>query len=210
MEEDIAVTKLYASAGVIAISALLGWTSYQILSSRAADPFADCRSGNVAGAAIGGKFQLVSQSGHTVTEEDAFAKPALVYFGYASCPDVCPLDNARNAEAADLLAAQGVEITPYFISVDPARDTPDVLKDYTSNFSDKLVGLTGTPEQIKSAASAFKVYYQLPDNPTGAYTVDHTTLTYLMLPNIGFVDFFQRETTSQVIVDRVLCFVQSS
>jgi protein SCO1/2 len=209
MKEDTAVTKLYASAGVIAIAALLGWTSYHILSDRAVDRFSDCRSANVAGGAIGGAFTLVDEGGKTVTDQQVFAKPALVYFGYSSCPDVCPLDNARNTEATELLAAEGIDVTPVFISVDPARDTPAVLAEYTANFGDKLVGLTGSTEQIKTAAAAFKVYYQVPEKAFGAYEVDHMTLTYLMLPKTGFADFFQRDISAQDIADKTACFVKA-
>jgi protein SCO1/2 len=202
--------RLYASAGAVAIAALLGWTSYAIMAKRAADPFAACRSGAVAGGAIGGPFALTDESGKAVTDKDVLAKPALVYFGYASCPDVCPLDNARNAQAAELLAAQGYDVTPIFISVDPARDTPAAMAEYTDNFSDRLLGLTGTPDQVKAAASAYKVYYKLPDNPEKNYTVDHTTLTYLMLPKTGFAEFFTRETTPDEMAERTGCFLKAS
>lgn len=202
------MSRLYASLGAIAIIAFLGWSGGQWWMSRQNDPYADCRIGNVAGGAIGGAFDLVDQTGKAVTDKQVFTKPALVYFGYASCPDVCPLDNARNVEAAGLLAAKGIAVTPIFISVDSARDTPAALLDYTSNFSDTLVGLTGTPDQIKVAAAAFKVYYKIPENATGLYEVDHTTLTYLMLPKTGFADFFQRDTTAAEIADRVGCFVK--
>jgi len=204
------MTRLYASAGVIALAALLGWTSYQILSRQSRDAFAECRSGNVAGGEIGGAFELMDETGGVVTDREVFAKPALVYFGYASCPDVCPLDNARNAEAAADLAKLGFDVTPVFITVDPARDTPEVLAEYTANFSDSLVGLTGTPDQIKAAANAFKVFYQAPDDTTGNYEVQHTTLTYLMLPKTGFADFFQRDTSAAEIADRTGCFLKSS
>ena len=203
------MTKLYASLGAIALVAFLGWSGGQWLLSRSNDRFAACRSGNVAGGAIGGPFDLLDETGRAVTDQQVFAKPALVYFGYASCPDVCPLDNARNVEAATLLEAKGIDVTPVFISVDPARDTPAALLDYTANFGEKLVGLTGSPDQIKAAASAFKVYYKLPENASGQYEVDHTTLTYLMLPKTGFADFFQRDTTAAEIADRVGCFVKA-
>ena len=127
---------------------------------RHSDRFATCRSGNIAGGPIGGPFSLLDETGKAVTDKDVLDKPALVYFGYASCPDVCPLDNARNVEATNLLAAKGLDVTPIFISVDPARDTPAALTEYTSYFGDKLVGLTGTPEQIRAAANAYKVYLQ--------------------------------------------------
>jgi protein SCO1/2 len=209
-KEDSALIRLIASVGVVALAAVLGWTSYQVLYRTSGDAFAACRSGNVAGGAIGGAFQLVDETGQTVTDAQVFAKPALVYFGFTSCADVCPLDNARNVEAAQLLAAQGIDLTPIFISVDPARDTPAVLAEYTSFFGETLLGLTGSEDQIKTAANAFKMFYQLPADLTDNYQVQHTTLTYLMLPGTGFADFFQRETTSQEIADRVGCFLKSS
>ena len=204
------MTRLYATAGVLALAAVLGWTSYQILAQRAADPFAECRTGNVAGGTIGGAFTLVNEVGQTVTDKDVFAKPALVYFGFTSCTDVCPLDNARNVEAATLLAAQGIDVAPIFITVDPSRDTPKVLQDYTNNFGDQLLGLTGSIDQVKAAAAAFKVYFKIPDNAGADYEVDHTTLTYLVLPKTGFADFFQRETSAKDMAERASCFVKAS
>ena len=208
--KDRIMDKYYASAGAIALAALLGWASYAVFAPHSGDPFATCRTGVVAGGQIGGAFSLTDQNGQTVTDAQLFAKPALVYFGYTSCRDVCPLDNARNAEAAAILVKQGYDLTPVFITLDPARDTPAALKEYLANFSARLVGLTGTPGQIKAAAAAFKVYYGLPDNPGKDYEVEHTTLTYLMLPKLGFADFFQRETTAQQMADRTDCFLQAS
>lgn len=200
--------KVYATTAVLALAALLGWQSYRIMHPKTADIFAACRSNVVAGGQIGGPFTLVDTHGKTVTDATILAKPALVYFGYGSCPDVCPLDNARNAEAASLLAKQGLDVTPIFISVDPARDTPAVLADYASNF-DKLVALTGSEDQVAAAAKAYKVYYQLPAKRDPGYTVDHTTMTYLMLPKTGFADFFQRDATAQTIVDKTACFLKA-
>jgi protein SCO1/2 len=148
--------------------------------------------------------------GAAVTDAQVLKKPALVYFGYASCPDVCPLDNARNAAATDLLGKQGMDVTPVFISVDPTRDTPAVLADYVSNFSDKMVALTGSEVQVAAAAKAYKVYYQVPEKRDPGYTVDHTTMTYLMLPGTGFADFFQRDATAEQIADRTACFLKAS
>ena len=204
--------KLWVTTGAVALAAVLGWTAYVVTSNRASDVFAACRSGNVAGGAIGGPFQLVDETGQTVTDTQVFTKPALVYFGYASCPDVCPLDNARNVEVADILAKQGAELTPVFISVDPARDTPAALAEYTDNFGPNLLGLTGSAEQINAAAKAYKVFFQIPENADAAagYAVDHTTVTYLVLPGLGFVDFFTRDATSDVIAERAGCFLKSS
>lgn len=201
--------KLYAAGGAVALSALLAWQTYHVMRAQSADAFAECRSGAVAGGQIGGPFSLSDTKGAVVTDQTLLAKPALIYFGYASCPDVCPIDNARNAEAADILAKQGMEVTPVFISVDPARDTPQVLGDYVSNF-DHLVGLTGTEAEIAAAAKAYKVFYQLPAKRDPGYTVDHTTMTYLMLPKTGFADFFQRDATPEQIADRTACFLKAS
>ena len=198
--------RVIASAGVVALAAVLGWTTSQILSRNAADAFAECRTGNIAGGTIGGPFTLIDETGKTVTDRDVLAKPALVYFGFASCTDVCPLDNARNVQVATAL---GQDLTPLFISVDPARDTPELLAEYTDYFGESLIGLTGTPEQVKAAAAAFKVYYQIPQGAADNYQVQHTTLTYLMLPGIGFADFYQRDATAQELTERVGCFLKA-
>jgi protein SCO1 len=198
-----------AYAGAAALAALLGITSYTVFNRPNADRFGACFSGNVAGAAIGGPFELVDETGKVLTDAEVFTKPALVYFGYASCPDVCPLDNLRNVEVTDILSQSGLEVVPVFISVDPARDTPAALAEYTSNFDDRLLGLTGSDAQVKVAAAAYKVFYQLPDNPGAAYEVDHTTLTYLVLPKTGVVDFFLRDTSAQEIADHAACYIKA-
>ena len=104
------------------------------------DQFADCRTSAVAGgsAAIGGPFELVDHKGRTVTEQDVIVEPSLIYFGYTFCPDVCPFDTVRNAEAIDLLAAKGLSATPIFISIDPGRDTPEALDAYVENIHPKI------------------------------------------------------------------------
>lgn len=198
--------KFYASVAAIALAALLGLQGYHALHNQSVDAFAACRSGTIAGGAIGGPFDLVDTTGAPVTDATLLAKPALIYFGYASCPDVCPLDNARNTEAAALLAKMGLDVTPVFITVDPARDTAAVLADYASNF-DGLVALTGTEAQTAAAAKAYKVYYQIPQKRDPGYMVDHTTITYLMVPKLGFADIFQRDATSQDLADKTACFL---
>lgn len=204
------MSRLYAAVGLVVLAGIVSAPLvYKHFVASGPDAFAACRGAAVAGGQIGGAFNLTDTKGNPVTEATVLAKPALVYFGYASCPDVCPLDNARNDEAADLLAKQGLEVVPVFISVDPDRDTPAVLADYVSNFS-HLTGLTGTAEQVAAAAKAYKVFYQLPAQRSEGYTVDHTTMTYLMLPKTGFADFFQRDATAQQIADRTACFLKAS
>ena len=202
------MSRLYATAGVIALAALLGWQGYQIFARQSADAFAACRSTVVPSGQIGGAFTLLDTKGNVVTDAQLLAKPALVYFGYATCPDVCPLDNARNVAATDLLAKQGMAVTPVFISVDPGRDTPAVLADYASNFQG-LVALTGSEDQTAAAAKAYKVYYQLPAKRDSGYTVDHTTMTYLMLPKIGFADVFQRDAKAEDVAAKTACFLKA-
>ena len=200
--------KFYASVAAIALAALLGWQGYRALQSQSADAFAECRSGAVAGGEIGGPFTLTDTKGNVVTDATLLAKPALIYFGYASCPDVCPLDNARNTEAVALLAAQGLDVTPVFITVDPTRDTQAVLADYAENF-EGLLALTGSQAQTDAAAKTYKVYFQMPEKRDPGYMVDHTTMTYLMLPKVGFVDFFQRDATAQDMADKTACFLKA-
>jgi protein SCO1 len=203
--------KLIAGLAAVAVAALLGGTLGYIQMKRGQDPYADCRGSSIAGAGtIGGPFTLTDEQGKTFTEKDLAAKPALVYFGYTFCPDVCPLDNTRNAEAVDILEKMGLDVTPVFISVDPARDTPQVLTDFTDTMHSKMIGLTGTPEQVKAAANAYKVYYKKNDTGDEYYTMDHSTFTYLMLPGVGFADFFNRDDTAQQIADRTACFLGKS
>jgi protein SCO1 len=203
------MTRLYAGLAVAGIAALLGGSAAYVLSNRSDDAFAQCRQGQVAGGDIGGPFTLVNTAGQTVTDAEVLAKPALVYFGYTFCPDICPLDMARNVEAVDLLAARGIEVTPVFISIDPDRDTPEALADYAANMHPQLVALTGSAEQVKAASQAYRTFYRKQESEDEFYLVDHSTFTYLMLPGTGFVDFFRREITSAEMADSVACFVNA-
>jgi protein SCO1/2 len=139
----------------------------------------------LAGAAIGGPFTLTDSSGKTVHWSDFAGKYRIVYFGYTYCPDVCPTDMQRlmqgfaayKKEHPDLAA----QIVPMFISVDPERDTPKVVGEFTHAFSDDLLGLTGTPDQIAKAAKEFAIFYEKgKPNSEGGYLVNHSTQAYLM------------------------------
>lgn len=203
------MTKLYAGVAAAAVAAFLGASAWYVVANRSADIFAECRQGQVAGGDIGGPFTLVDTGGKTVTDKDVITKPTLVYFGYTFCPDVCPLDMARNVDAVDKLDAQGVDVTPMFISIDPERDTPEALADYAYNMHPKLVALTGSPEQVKAASQAYKTFYKKRETGDDYYLMDHSTFTYLMLPGTGFVDFFRREATSDQMAESVACFVKA-
>ncbi len=205
------MTRLFAGLAAGTVAAFLGASAWWVVANRTDDSFAQCRQGQVAGGDIGGPFSLVNPAGETVTDAQVLAKPALVYFGYTFCPDVCPFDMARNAEAVDILDAQGIDVTPVFISIDPERDTPEALGDYAANMHPKLIALTGSDEQIRTASQAYKTYYRRqPSDDPDFYLVDHSTFTYLMLPEVGFVDFFRREITSEQMAESVACFVSAS
>ena len=198
--------RIAAALALIAVLAMAGAAIYSRLA--ADDRFAACREGIISGeAALDAAFSLTDETGRTVTEADILDKPALVYFGYTFCPDVCPIDNARNAEAADLLGEMGKDVRPVFITVDPARDTQEVVADYTDLFHEDMIGLTGTAEEVAEAARNFRVYFKAHDTGDAYYLVDHTAFTYLTLPGEGVVDFFRREDSARAVADRTACYV---
>ncbi|SLN24232.1 hypothetical protein PSA7680_01003 [Pseudoruegeria aquimaris] len=205
------MTRLYAIVAAAIVIAMLGVLWFVTSGQRSDDVFAACRTTKIAGGAgaIGGPFTLVNGEGETVTEADVITEPTLVYFGYTFCPDVCPLDNVRNAEVVDLLAEKGISATPVFISIDPERDTPEVMKEYGEIIHEKLVALTGTPEQVKAASQAYKTYYRKQESEDDYYLVDHSTFTYLMLPEHGFVEFFNRDMGAAEMAESVACFVNA-
>lgn len=175
------------------------------------DDIGQCSATTIAddGNGIGGPFELVNAQGQTVTDKDVITEPSLIYFGYTFCPDVCPLDTARNAEAVDILTERGMSVTPVFITVDPQRDTPEIVGDFAYNLHEKMIGLTGSVEQTDAASKAYRTYYKLHDTSDEFYLVDHSTFTYLVFPEIGFVEFFRRDTSPEEMADRVACFVEN-
>lgn len=208
------MTRLYAIvAAVVAIVFLAGIWAFT-MGGRSDDKYAQCRTTAVAGGAaqIGGPFTLIDETGTTVTDKDVIDGPTLLYFGYAFCPDVCPLDNSRNAEAIEILESRGVMVKPVFISVDPDRDTPELLADFTDNLHPRMVGLTGTPEQVRAASQAYRTYYRKQEPEEGDeeyYLIDHSTFSYLTFPDEGFVEFFKRDLTPEQLADGIQCFVEA-
>ncbi|MCR8549598.1 SCO family protein [Salipiger sp. P9] len=197
-----------AAAAVLAL--LLGGIWYATRpGDQAVDPFAPCRTAAIAGGAeqIGGPFTLVNSDGETVTDADVITGPTLLYFGYTFCPDVCPLDTVRNADAVDLLEAQGKMVTPVFISIDPERDTPEAVGDFAHNVHERMIGLTGSLEQVKAASLAYRTYYKKQPSDDEFYLVDHSTFTYLVLPGHGFVEYFRRDLPPEALAERAACFI---
>jgi protein SCO1/2 len=138
-------------------------------------------------AAVGGPFHLEDQSGKIVTEQDMKGKPFLVFFGYTHCPDVCPTTLFDMSQVMKKLGPDADRINALFITVDPERDTPALMKDYMSNFDPHLRGLTGDQAAINTAIKEYRVYAKKIPLKDGDYTMDHTAIVYLMDKNGDFV-----------------------
>lgn len=174
-----------AKPSLAAIAVLLGALGLAACGTDVAAP-QDMRP-PLEGATIGGEFELVGSDGGTVRWSDFDGKYRTVYFGYAYCPDICPTDVQRATQGLSQFArsdpALAAKIQPIFITIDPERDTPEVVGEFANAFSEDLIGLTGTPEQIAEVAKTFAVAYQrLPDAPGGGYLMNHSTITYLFGP----------------------------
>jgi protein SCO1/2 len=197
--------------GALVVAGLSAGAWYAFGPGGDGDRFAECRATKLAGAAgaqLGGPFELTAHTGERMTSEEVIDRPVLLYFGYAWCPDVCPFDVARNAEAVRILEERGIEVRPVFVTVDPARDTPEALTPWMEAHHPRMIGLTGTDEEIAAAARAWRVYYAKVGDDPQDYLMDHSTFTYLMAPEEGFLDVFRREDTAEGIADRVQCFVE--
>jgi protein SCO1/2 len=200
------VIALFAAAAVL-IGLAAGF--FFVMRAQNADTFAECRRSVVAGgsATIGGPFTLVDTDGNTVTDADVITGPTLVYFGYAFCPDFCPTDLARNAWAKDLLAERGEEVGLVFVTIDPERDTPEILADFRDAIHPELVALTGTPEQVAAAANAYRVYFRKNGDDPEFYLMDHSTFSYLVAPEHGMLEFYPSTASAQEVADSVGCYV---
>lgn len=170
-------TFIYAVVGLLAAVLLLGGGAFLWL------------TGSTAGPTIGGPFSLEDSSGKTVTDRDFRGKYMLVYFGYTYCPDVCPTTLNAVADALDKLGPKAKDLRPIFITIDPERDTPDVIKQYTAAFSPALIGLTGTLDQITGVAKEYRVYFAKHVTGPGPndYSMDHSSIIYLMGPDGRFI-----------------------
>ena len=167
----------------------------------------------LAGARIGGPFTLTDQNGRARTDADFAGKYRIMYFGYTFCPDVCPVDVAHLVAGYRVFAktdpARAAKITPVFVSVDPERDTPAVLRQFTAAFDPALVGLTGTPEQIAAITKAYGVVVQIqktPGNPN--YLVDHSRSAYLMAPDGKPIALLSQDAKPDVIAGELSKWVK--
>ncbi len=164
--------------------------------------FPNTKTRSTGKALIGGAFTLVNHKGQTVTDKSYAKQYKLVYFGFTFCPDVCPAGLQTMTVALDKIGKPAAsKIQPLFFTVDPERDTPAVMADYVASFYPTLVGLTGTLEQVKKAARAYRIYFAKVKNKDapGDYTVDHSSFFYLMSPDGAFLRHFSHSVSPDVL-----------
>jgi protein SCO1/2 len=152
---------------------------------------------------IGGPFTLSTPDGATVTDQTYRGKWLLVYFGYTLCPSSCPTTLLEIATALKKLGPDAAKVQALFITVDPQHDTPEVMRQYTQSFDPRILGLTGTPQQIAAAAQEYGAYYVRHTTGPGAedYVMDHSTYLYVMDPGGKFVRAFETDTSGDRIAD---------
>lgn len=151
--------------------------------------------GMVINAEIGGPFELTDHTGSPFGTANLAGDYALIYFGYTFCPDICPTELGQIAEAIDLLEDDGNRVRPVMITIDPERDTVENLSEYVPLFHERLVGLTGTEDQIRDVASDYRVFYRKVENPDYTYyLMDHTSFVYLLAPSGEIASMFRYGT----------------
>ena len=153
--------------------------------------------------AIGGPFTLTAADGRTVTDQTYRGKWLLIYFGYTSCPDACPTALDNIGVALDRLGAEAAAVQPIFISVDPKRDNREVLAEYLKSFDPRIVALTGTAGQIAAVVKEYRVYVSAHSESGGDYTVDHSSLYYLINPDGKFVNVIPGDLPGDDMADRL-------
>jgi len=144
---------------------------------------------------VGGPFELIDQDRNSITNNSFPNKFKIMYFGFTFCPDVCPMGLTTISEALDSLGTKAKHIQPIFITLDPLRDTADVLRNYKENFHESIIFLTGSLEQIRSVAKLYKVYFQKTNNDDD-YLIDHSAITFIMAPSGGYLKHFGPNATA--------------
>jgi protein SCO1/2 len=160
-------------------------------------------AGTALASAIGGPFRLIDQNGKPVSDADLKGKWQLVFFGYTHCPDTCPTALNEISLALDQLGVKRDEVEIVFITVDPERDTPAVMKAYVQSFDARIIALTGSPDAVAQAAKAYRVYYAKHPRGDGEYDMDHSAVIYVMNPEGRFTATFTPDSTADAIAQRL-------
>ena len=193
--------KVYSAIVILAVAAAIGGLALYYGSSRQFAVLPEPPT-------VGGPFSLTDHNGRAVTDADFRGKYMLVFFGYTYCPDVCPTELQVMTYAVDSMGSKGERINPIFISIDPERDTPEILRAYVENFSPRLLGLTGSPEQIAAVAKAYRAYYKKSGNTdTSDYLMDHSSIIYLMGPDGLFLKHFTYTTDAKALAKSLASIV---
>ncbi len=163
-------------------------------------------------ALIGGPFELVMHDGSAVTNETFEGELMLIYFGFTFCPDVCPTELQIMSAALDLVGDGVDQVRPILITIDPERDTVEAMAQYVSHFHPRMTGLTGTPEQIAAAAKAYRVYFERVEDPSSnaAYTMDHSSIVYLMDKEGQFISHFGPGTKPEKMAETIRAALNNS
>ncbi len=193
------MSRLHVTAILIsAVIALAGLTAIQVM--RPEQPTAR----STGAALVGGPFGLTAHDGANVTDQQFRGKHMLIFFGYTYCPDVCPAGLQVMTGALEKLGSDADNIQPLFITIDPQRDTVPVLASYMEHFHPRLIGLTGTADEIADVAKAYRVYYKKAGNESGNdYLMDHSSILYLMGPTGQFVKHFAYGTDVDALAQEI-------
>jgi len=160
-------------------------------------------------ALIGGPFQLIDHTGKRVTEKDFEGRLMLIFFGYTYCPDVCPTELLVMTTALEQLGKKADKVTPVFITIDPKRDTVEQMSSYVSNFHERFIGLTGSHEEIRAAAKAYRIYYAKAkgDGSSDDYLMNHSSIVYLMNAKGKYVTHFSYGTSPEMMAEGIAKFL---
>ncbi len=202
------ISAIVAALAAIATAAIIAW--YQ-LTQVAVLPGPDGRAGFQPLVEVGGPFELIDHTGKVATDADYRGEFLLVFFGYTYCPDICPTELQNIALALDELGDRAVSVRPLFITIDPERDTVDYISQYVAHFHPRLVGLTGTAEQIEQVARLYRVFYAKVEDPQATeYLMDHSSFVYLMGRNGQFLTMFPHATDPSRMAETIGAYVDQA
>ncbi len=206
---NIVIVAVLATGVMLTVGGILVMRGPAFLAALAGQHPPD-NNGAAPGPAIGGPFTLVAADGQTVTDKTYRGKWLLVYFGYTFCPDVCPTTLGNIAQALAKLGPEAEKISPLFITVDPKRDTPKVMGNYVKSFDPRIIGLSGSADEIAAVTKEYHVYAAPQPGEGGNYLVDHSSFIYLMTPQGAFAKVMPGNTMGAALADQIGQLVSST